>query len=395
MFSIIHKDSGSKARTGKLFLRSGLTVETPAYVIVGTYGRVQLLGEFDLFQTKTQIVISNTYQLWRTKGNIDALKNKIATMTDSGGFQVFSLGAARSHGMSKIAFQGDLRNKNGKSMVRVTEEGIEFNDNDHEKDFNGFLTPQKSILIQEELGADIIFALDECTSPAHDKEYTKKSLELSNRWELKCLETKSKNGQFLYGIIQGGAFEDLRKESAQFIGRQNFDGFGIGGSLGSRWEEMLSILKWTIPFLPEEKPRHFLGMGTIKDVFEGVERGIDTFDCIIPTSNGRHELAWTNEGKNPLNSSWKEQKIPIDKDCDCKFCTSELITKNDLYLLNNGDGKNPEKRKSEQRMVKYVLSHHNVSFFNSLMEKIREAIKKDSFLQLKKEYFEKIPFNKM
>lgn len=390
MFNVSHRDTKSRARTGKFTFPSGAEVMTPAYVIVGTYGRVQLLSPEDLNTTKTQIVIVNTYHMWRileTEGkleNFPGLKDHMgwdgALMTDSGGFQVLSLGAGMRHGAGKIAFPGREKKKSGEEIVSLDPDGARFED--IKNNFSGFLTPEKSIGIQECLGADVTFVLDECTSPLHDKKYTKESLSLTNAWALRSLHAKKRKDQMLYGIVQGGTFRDLRESSARFLVKQDFDGFGIGGSLGEEWNQMFPVLDWVIPILPEGKPRHLLGIGEIHDIFEGVERGIDTFDCIIPTREGRNDAVWTRKGRVNGTGKWQESSEPIDEWCDCKFCKGpEAMTRSELKEAGK------EKRK-------YVFSYHNVRFFNKIMEEIRKSIAEDRFLEFKKEFLDGVPKRK-
>jgi queuine tRNA-ribosyltransferase len=300
----------------------------------------------DLRDTKTQVVIANTYHLWQRLGeNLNTYQGihkemgwDGPMMTDSGGFQVFSLGSGRSHGVSKSAKK---KRKKEKSLVRITESGVFFTTERGEQ----FLGPKESIQIQEKLGADIILAFDECTSPLHTYDYTVRALERTHRWEKICLETKARDDQELYGIVQGGGYRNLREESAKYIGSLPFDGFAIGGSFGSSYggakQDLLKALDWTIPLLPKEKPRHLLGIGKIEDLFEGVERGVDTFDCVIPTREGRHGRIWTKKGPKKFKSD------------------------------------SPDNREA---------AIHNVSFFNTLMKEIRTAIEKDEFEKLKHEY---------
>jgi queuine tRNA-ribosyltransferase/7-cyano-7-deazaguanine tRNA-ribosyltransferase len=399
MFHIENTDSASRARAGTLTLPNGTVVKTPAYVIVGTYGEVKLLSARDLESTKTQMVICNTYHLWPMHGedeHFPGLHGHMGwngcIMTDSGGFQALSLGIARTHGGGKIAFPGMERNAHGQSMVEITREGILFNDK--EKDFKGFLTPEKSMAVQNRLGSDIAFVLDECTSPLHDKDYTKASLELTNSWELKSLQSKNEN-QLLYGIVQGGTYEDLRVASARFVASHPFDGFGIGGSLGHGRDEMIQVLAWTIPHLPSEKPRHLLGIGRIQDIFDGVEQGVDTFDCIIPTRHARNERAWTHHGWVNVSGAWRGSEDPIDAECDCKFCAgSEKMTRGEIWKIGKDDFRTPDDMRKGKLRMKRILSYHNVRFFNKLMEDIRLHIRNGTFGEFKKEFLSRIPEGK-
>ena len=379
-FKIIKKDPDSLARVGVLETPHG-TVETPAYVMVGTNAAVRTLGPEELPQTKTQIVIANTYHLWRELGdrlkNFEGLHERMgfrgAIMTDSGGFQVFSLGFGREHGVGKIAniFPGNdsPSGRGGENLVRISDDGVFFDDEGREL----FLSPEISIDIQEKLGADIILAFDECTSPLNDYEYTKSSMDRTHRWARRSLNAQTRDDQALYGIVQGGEFQDLREESARVIGGIDFPGFGIGGSFGK--EEMLDVLDWTIPLLPEGKPRHLLGIGRIEDIFEGVERGIDTFDCVIPTREARHGSLWTRAGRVDLKKGgFANDASAIEEGCLCPACSSGT-TRGELRALF----------KSKDFRAGRLATIHNVWFFNDLMKRIREAIKEGKFGKLKEE----------
>lgn len=379
MFKILKKDENSRARVGFLEVSSGGKAETPAYAIVGTHGEVKTLSPEDLRKTKTQIVIANTYHLLKNLGkdlnSFEGLHKKMdwdgIIMTDSGGFQVFSLGFAREHGANKITGSERRAREN---LVHVGYFGAKFKDGN----FREYLTPKKSIQIQEKLGGDIIFAFDECTSPFHDKEYNIHALERTHRWAKKCIKSKIDKDQMMYGVIQGGAFKDLREESAKFISSLPFDGVAIGGSFsesfGDTKSKMVDVLDWTIPLTPEERPRHLLGIGGIGDIFEAVERGIDTFDCVIPTREGRHGSIWTKYGRiNLMKSSYKDDSSPLECECDCQMC-------------KNGTkrGELREMFKEKDLRAGHIATFHNVRFFNRLMEDIRESIKNGNFKDFKK-----------
>ncbi|MDO8536736.1 MAG: tRNA guanosine(34) transglycosylase Tgt [bacterium] len=403
MFSILRKDSQSRARLGILKTEHG-DVQTPAYVIVGTYGSVRCLEPEDLVSTKTQLIIANTYHLWRGMSD-DELNNypglhevmewKGPLMTDSGGFQVFSLGASREHGTGKVKkYRLDERGTR-EGLVRVTDAGVYFKDGKEE----AYLDAELSMRIQEQLGADIIFAFDEPSSPHHDYAYTKIAMDRTHRWAERSLDAKASR-QLLYGIVQGGAFEDLRKESATFIGKLPFDGYAIGGSFGSSFgsthEETAKELEWTIPFLPEQKPRHLLGIGRIHDVFEAVHAGIDTFDCVIPTREARHGALWTAQGRIDITKGkYAADRTPVDSNCDCPMCTVETDRSalHALFKAKDLEAGRPRRASPEAGRPRRaspeagrVATIHNVSFFNALLEKIRGAIAEGRFLEFKKEY---------
>lgn len=387
MFKILKESSTSNARLGVIETPHGL-IETPAYTIVGTHAEVKCLTPSDLVATKTQLIIANTYHLWRELGdeglaNYPGLHQVMGwsgpIMTDSGGFQVFSLGAAREQGTGKVKKMNEAPHSPEENLVRVTDAGVYFMEDGEEQ----YLDAELSMRIQEQLGADIIVAFDEPTSPHHDYAYTKESLVRTHKWAERSLEAKVSN-QLIYGVIQGGSFPDLRKESAEFIGRLPFDGFAIGGafgdSFGSEKAEMIAELESSIPFLPKDRPRHLLGIGRVEDLFIGVEAGIDTFDCVIPTREARHGSVWTREGRFDLKKSiFENDDRPIDPSCDCPVCLSGEVDRRSLRQLF----KDKDPRAGELATV------HNVYFFNNLMADIREAIKNDSWADLKKQYLKK------
>jgi len=381
MFEIIKQDKETRARVGLLQI-NGRIVETPSYVVVGTKSEVKALGPDDIAATKTQMVIANTYHLWRKlKDGLNHFEGVHARigwngfmMTDSGGYQVFSLGARREYKDGKVIVNeheviervGDL------GFTRVTEEGVCFFDDGEEC----YLDAETSIAIQELLGADAIFVLDECTARHHGWDYTKASMRRTHRWAKRCLRAKTRSDQMLYGIVQGGPFEDLRQESTKFIGSLPFDGVAIGGHLGTK-QKMQEVVDWCIPHLPREKPRHLLGIGAVDDLFNFVERGIDTFDCVIPTREARHRAIWTPEGR--INIRYERHindKSLLQDGCECFACGKLGTTKAmlaDCFHANNKEGG-------------YRATLHNVYFFNNLMEQIRAFIKEDKFLEFKNQF---------
>ncbi|MDO8556957.1 MAG: tRNA guanosine(34) transglycosylase Tgt [Candidatus Jorgensenbacteria bacterium] len=423
-FKIFTKDKQTRARFGLIETKHG-TIETPSYVVVGTHAKVRCLLPSDIGATKTQIVIANTYHLWKDLGDegLNSFHGVHAEigwsgpmMTDSGGFQVFSLGFAREHNTGKVGIvsqnrstrpvrnippigpsgardAGVISNGVNKNLVRITDDGVHFTENGTEY----YLDAERSIEIQRKLGADIIFAFDECTSPLHDKEYVKKSLGRTHAWAERSLRAKRGEHQKLYGIVQGGAFRDLREESARYIGDLPFDGIGIGGSFGNAQDksfgeqgngEMTEVLDWIAPILPEEKPRHLLGIGKIQDIFEAVERGVDTFDCVIPTREARHGSLWTTFGRFDVRKNgYKDDKRKIQNDCECPMCGKLNITRGRLYELFRGwNGDAVSSNEDPGRLA----TMHNVFFFNELMRKIRESIKNGTFREFKKEFCSKI-----
>ena len=375
-FKVSYKSKKSNARIGILKTPHG-EIETPAFVGVATQAVVKTLTAEEVKEAGTQILISNTFHLHlkpgedlvKKAGGIHKFMNwDRPLMTDSGGFQVFSLGFGRDHGVGKILKEkSNLTIKVGKKPknVKITEDGVFFR-----SPVDGirlFIGPKESIKIQESIGADIMFAFDECTSPVADYEYTKRSLEKTHRWAETCLETKSasrRTKQALYGIVQGGKFEDLRTESAKFIGALPFDGFGIGGEFGDEKRTMTDMLGFTLPYLPEEKPRHLLGIGHLEDIPEIMKSGIDTFDCIVPTHYARHGVAFTSEGRLDMRKTkFLADKNPLDKLCHCSVCRN--YKRNYIaHLL-----------KAKEITGLRLMTMHNLYYFNACVTSLRNSIK--------------------
>jgi tRNA-guanine transglycosylase len=340
LFRVVAEHPESEARLGVLSTPHG-EVKTPAFVAVATRGTVKAASADDVWALGVQILIGNTYHLILRPGaeTVEALGGLHGFsgwdgpwMTDSGGFQVFSLGAGKVHGVGKIAsiFPGEAVPKpTGPSLVRLTEDGARFR-----SIVDGswvFFSPEEVIRYQRLLGADIILPLDECTSPFHSRAYTEAAMERTHRWAERALrafeETQGLGpnpGQVLYGIVQGGAYEDLRRRSARVIAGLGFPGFAIGGSLGKSKEDMLHVIEWTVDELPKERPRHLLGIGTVEDILEAVRRGIDTFDCAAPTRMARNGtlLSAREEGfrLNIKNARFRRDEGPIEEGCDCPTC---------------------------------------------------------------------------
>ena len=391
-YQIMAKDGD--ARTGRITTSRGI-IETPAFVPVGTLGTVRALSNDDLLGIGTQVIIANTYHLHLQPGE-DLIERmgglhrfmgwKGPLMTDSGGFQIFSLGAAREHGVGKIASifpgkdpEGRLNPAKSRPSVNLDETGAEFisylDGSRHQ------FTPEGVIDIQRKLGADIILVLDECTSPLHDALYTKQAMQRTHRWAIRALEQFHKGGtadQALFGVVQGGAYEDLRKESALFMAGQTFDGFAIGGSLGKSKEDMKEVLEWTTTLLPDDKPRHLLGIGTVEDLFAIVTRGIDLFDCIAPTLMARTGTFFVKEATgfriHIRNNRFKEDAMPVEKTCACTTCA--LYTR--AYLRHLFMAGEP--------LGVRLAAIHNLAFMEGLMGRIRQAIKEKRLETLKREW---------
>jgi queuine tRNA-ribosyltransferase len=375
-FKIIKKSKKSRARLGYLKTPHGV-VETPCLVPVATQAVIKTLDSREVKETKSQMLIANTFHLHlrpgekiiKDSGGIHGFMNwPGALMTDSGGYQVFSFGFGKEFKMGKMLFLGKpaqnaSRIQAGRQpkFLKITDDGVFF-----QSPLNGdklFLGPKESIKIQEQLGADIIFNFDECPPPIADYEYTKKSLEKTHTWAKVCLASK-KSDQALYGIVQGGKFKDLRVESAKFIGDLPFEGFGIGGELGFNKKEMFRMLNWVTEVLPEEKPKHLLGNGHLADLVKIFQQGVDTVDCIIPTHYARHGVAFTSTGKIDLGRTvFLKDKRPLDKNCSCYVCKN--YQRNYISHLFRAHEITPLK----------LLTFHNLYFFNSFIEKIREGIK--------------------
>lgn len=382
-FEIIKKDKKSRARTG-IFTTPHGDIKTPAFLPVATNAALKGLNIENHKSLPLQVFIANTYHLWQRPG--DKVIKKMGGLhkfmnwqgpifTDSGGFQAFSLGRGREEGVGKIGniFTGKSSNTVKKdNLVKINNRGVKF-----QSFFDGSwqeLTPAKSIKIQENLGADVIFTLDECTSPTHDYNYTEKSLRRTHQWARACLKAKTRKDQALFGIAQGGMHRDLRIASAKFISSLPFDGFAIGGSLGKSKKDMHNILEWVSPYWPENKPRHLLGIGEIQDIFEGVSRGIDFFDCASPTKEARHGTLWTKKGKiNIRKAVYKADKKPIENGCGCFTCSNNFSRAYLRHLLDAGE------------ILGYELAIlHNLYFVLDLVRQIRESILNDNFHKFRK-----------
>ena len=396
MFSFDILATENNARVGKLVTPHG-TIQTPSFVPVGTLATVKALSAEDLCKLGSQVIITNAFHLHLRPGE-DLIEEMGGVhrfmswegplMTDSGGFQIFSLGSGKEHGVGKIApifpeekdhSTGRFSSKKEKPLVRVDEDGVEFMsylDGSRHRS-----TPEQVIEIERKLGADIILVLDECTSPLHDYDYTKEAMERTHRWAVRAFaefKRTSDTRQALFGIIQGGAYRDLREQSAKFISGQDFDGYAIGGSLGRSKEEMSQVLEWTMAFLPQDRPRHLLGIGEIDDIFEIVRRGVDLFDCVLPTRMARTGTVLTKETDrfrvHIHNARFKDDPLPIEEECTCYSCSNysraylrHLFMAKDLLGVR-------------------LATIHNVHFLESLMRQIRLAIKEGRLSKLRKEW---------
>jgi len=378
-FHILAKDPQTKARTG-IFTTPHGQIETPIFMPVGTLATVKTMSPDELKQINAQIILSNTYHLYLRPGH--ELIKKMGglhkwmnwdrpILTDSGGFQVFSLGKG---------------NKNERSHVKLSEDGVEFKS--HLDGSMHMFTPEKVMEIQHALGADIIMPIDECAPADSTKEYAQQALKRTHDWLLRCqkkhaelesAKTVDQHSQALFPIIQGTMFEDLRIESAKFCAATNPPGIAIGGlSVGEEREVMYRILDVIHPHLPEEKPRYLMGVGTPTDLFEAIERGIDLFDCVHATRIARHGCFWNETGRHQLkNDDFKESTESLQPGCQCYACKSftasyirHLVRENEMFGMR-------------------LLSIHNLHFLLQLMQQIRDNIKAGTFLQFKTKFFSK------
>lgn len=385
-FKILKKDKETGARAGVISTPHG-DIQTPAFVPVGTQATVKSLDNKDLKEAGTQIFIVNTYHIYLRPG--PAVIKKFGglhsftrwdrpLMTDSAGFQIFSLGDVNRQ--RRLSLQGDALEL---PLVKIGEEGVKFRS--HLDGTEHFFTPEKSIEIQGILGADIIVAFDECCYYPATYDYAKKAMERTHRWAVRCLAArdKLKGDQALYGVVQGGVYEDLRKESARFISGLPFEGIAIGGvAVGESKKEMKEVLDWVIPILPEEKPRHLLGVGEIDDIFTLVERGIDSFDCVMPTRLARmgFVLMKSKIKENFLldlnKKELSEDSGPIDESCDCFVCKNY----HRAYLHHLF--------RTKELLAYRLATFHNLFFLENLMREIRTAIKEEKLDKVKKEWLQ-------
>lgn len=363
-YELIKTCKQTGARLGRLHTPHGV-IETPIFMPVGTQATVKAMTPEELKDIGSQIILSNTYHLYMRPGH-DLIEragglHKFMNwdkpiLTDSGGFQVFSLGPLR----------------------KIREEGVEFRS--HLDGSKHFLSPEKATEIQNALGSDIIMAFDECAPYPADRQYVKNSLERTTRWLERCKAAhKYPERQALFGIVQGGMYKDLREQSAREITAIDLPGYAIGGlSVGEPKEMMYEVLDYTVPLLPEDKPRYLMGVGSPDDLLEGVLRGIDMFDCVLPTRIARNGTAMTSQGKVVVrNASYAEDFTSLDPECDCYTCRN--YTKTYLRHLI----------KCNEILGARLLTIHNLHFLLKLMENVREAIREDRLLDYKKDFFEK------
>ncbi|MBP6884292.1 MAG: tRNA guanosine(34) transglycosylase Tgt [Candidatus Pacebacteria bacterium] len=395
-FKIEKKIPNALGRAGVISTPHG-DILTPAFVPVGTKGVMKGVTPEMMRELGAQVVLSNTYHLYlqpgdelvRDAGGLHKMMHWDGPiMTDSGGFQVFSLGSAYGKGISKILHPADPsvqipeRSSADDGVARLAtigNDGVSFRS--HIDGSLHYFTPEKSIEIQHNLGADIIFAFDECTSPTEDRRYQEEALQRTHAWAKRCLDfhKQKPNAEFqaLFGIVQGGRDEELRRKSAQAIREMGFDGYGIGGSFDK--DDLHSAVRWVNEELPEDKPRHLLGIGEPEDLFEGVENGVDLFDCVAPTRNARSGASlYTKEGRmNLLNAEYRSDFKPIEEDCGCYACKN--FTRAYISHLF----------RAKEMTAGTLASIHNLYFITNLVAKMRETIMDGTFSEFKKEFLEK------
>jgi len=366
-YKLIKKSSECKARLGQIWTTRGV-IDTPIFMPVGTQATVKGVATEYLNNSGAQIILANSYHLYlrpgteiiKKAGGVQEFNSwRKPMLTDSGGFQIFSLNEIR----------------------KLSEEGAQFQS--HIDGSFHFFSPEKSMQVQKDIGADIIMCFDECTPYPAEYKYAKDSMELSLRWAARCKDEFYKDEahlkQALFGIIQGSTYEDLRKESAQKMVEMDFTGYAIGGvSVGEPKEEKEKAIETVEPFLPENKARYLMGVGMPEDLWDGVERGIDMFDCVIPTRNGRNGQVFTSLGKiNIRNQEFREDFSPLDPECGCPTCKG--YTKAYLNHLV----------RAQESLYLSLLSLHNIYFMINLMSKIRKALENDTFLSAKQDFFNK------
>ncbi len=393
IFKIEKKIKGRLGRAGVIKTSHG-EIHTPAFIAVGTQATVKSLSPEQIKSAGIEAVLANTYHLYlkpghkiiQKAGGLHKFMNWSGpTMTDSGGFQVFSLGADYDKKIGKIIGKkaGEIDDKKSDktavSLVKIDEEGVDFKsvvDGSSHR-----FTPEKSIEIQNYIGADSIFAFDECPPADASYEYQKTSLERTLRWATRCLDkhrelkvksekSKVKSPQSLFGIVQGGRIEELRRLSAKETTKMDFDGFGIGGSFNKN--DIGTAVRWVNEELPEEKPRHLLGIGEPADIIGAIENGCDTFDCVVPTRMARNGALWTRRGRiNILNSKYKNDFKPIEKDCGCYTCQNYTRA----YISHLF--------RSKEMFSATLASIHNLAFLAKLVREARGAILDGKFQEFK------------
>ena len=363
-YELVQQNKSSAARLGKITTNHG-SFETPVFMPVGTQATVKSMTPEEIHSMGAKIILSNTYHLFlrpgedlvAEAGGLHRFMNWSGSiLTDSGGFQVFSLDQLRKISEEGVAFKSHI---DGKAL---------------------FLSPEKAIQIQNALGSDIIMAFDECAPYPAEKSYIEHSLERTSRWAERCkIEHHKTDSQTLFGIVQGGIYPDLRKKSAQQLISIGFEGFGIGGlSVGEPKDLMYEVLEETIPVLPQDKPRYLMGVGSPDCLIEGVIRGVDMFDCVLPTRIARNGTAMTSIGRVTLrNAKYARDFTPLDPQCQCPTCKNY----SKAYLRHLF--------KAEEMLGPRLITQHNLWFLIHWMEEIRQAIREDRLLALRDEFYQR------
>ena len=362
-FSLTAVDSGSAARSGVITTPHG-SIPTPIFMPVGTQATVKSLTPDDLEQIDAKIILGNTYHLYLRPGH--ELVRKLGglhkfmqwhgpILTDSGGFQVFSLGELR----------------------KITEEGVKFQS--HIDGSRHFISPEVSIAIQEALGSDIMMCFDECPPSPADFDYVKKSLEMTTRWARRCKEAKTRDDQALFGIVQGGIFPELRQRSMSDLQEIGFDGYALGGvSVGEEKERMLDVIRFSAPMFPADKPRYVMGIGTPEDLIEAIHAGFDMFDCVMPTRNARNGMLFTSFGRvNIKRGEYLDDESPLDPECSCYVCR----TFSRAYLRHMF--------RCGEILSARLNTLHNLHYYLNLMKDARAAIMAGRFTAFRQEFYAK------
>lgn len=360
-FQLLHQDTGSRARCGLLTTAHGV-VETPIFMPVGTSATVKAMEPSGLKEAGAQIILANTYHLYLRPGHrlveqLGGLHRMMAwdrpILTDSGGFQVFSLAELR----------------------KITEEGVRFRS--HIDGSQHLLTPELSIEIQQALGSDIMMVFDECPPADAERSYVERSLELTTRWARRSKQARTRGDQLLFGIVQGGRFPELRQRSAAELQEIGFDGYALGGlSVGEEKPVMHAVMEACEPLLPADRPRYIMGIGTPEDLLEAVWRGYDMFDCVMPTRNARNGMLFTSQGRiNIKAKQYEDDQGPLDPLCTCKVCR----TYSRAYLRHLF--------RSGEILSSMLNTHHNIAYYLDLMSRMREAIRENRLEQFRRDYY--------
>ena len=382
-FQVLAADAKNRARVGRIDTPHG-SLQTPAFIFCATKATIKAASTADLEAANVDIILANTYHMLIQPGpdlvaQMGGLHRFMGwngpMLTDSGGFQIFSLG----QGTEADEIKSAGARKQSPLLEKLTEEGATFRS--PRDGTRHTLTPEASVDIQKKLGADLIVVLDECTPYHVDRKYTEDSLALTKRWADRSLaefERGHDGRQALYGVVQGGVYKELRQESAEFISSRPFFGHAIGGCLGAQKEQMYDAVRYSMEPLRRNRPVHLLGIGGIRDIWEGVEMGIDTFDCVTPTRIARHGWALSREGpsfrQNLRNAKFREDDAPLEEDCDCIACRRH----NRAYIHHL--------LKANEILGLHLLTVHNIRYMTRLLALIRAAILADRLLEAKQDW---------